>query len=88
MIQIIEVGLYRQQLDYLNHPPGAGEFLNLLGVASINGKLGRWTVHNSIQLLKDCRPLAIREGAKSKLQLWGGGRERERERERNQIISG
>jgi hypothetical protein len=53
--------------------------LELLRVASIIGKLGRRTIHNSVELLKDCRPLAIREGAKSQLQLWrrGGGRERE-----------
>ena len=38
----------------LNYPPSAGEFLNLLGVVSIIRKLGRWTIHHSIELFKDC----------------------------------
>ena len=38
----------------LNYPPSAGEFLNLLGIASIVRKLGRWAVHHSIELFKDC----------------------------------
>lgn len=60
------------------YPPSAGEFLKFLRVASVIRKLGRRSIHYSVELLKDCRPLAIREGAKSELQLGGGGRKRER----------
>ena len=68
------------------YPPSAGEFLKFLRVASVIRKLGRRSIHYSVELLKDCRPLAIREGAKSELQLGGGGGgERERERKVNLI---